>query len=654
MRKPTPLFLFSLPFWALLASSVRSADLIISEFMAANNDTLKDENGDASDWIEIQNTGDSTAHLEGYHLTDDASFPTKWTFPAVDLAPGGFLVVFASGKDRRDPAGELHTNFRLSSSGEYLALIEPDGVTVVHEYAPEFPKQPADLSYGIGQKVTTTYLVEPGAQVRVLVPSDDSLGDSWTGGDEPFDDDGWRSGPGGVGYVTSVPGFLVKNYLATSEVSDLSVAEQVILDPDLQLDVFVENADFIDYHGTGTNKGHYRNNLVFPGASAGEDVDNFVIEATAIITFPEAGEWTFGVTSDDGFGLDISNGEDSFRIEHPAPRGAADTLGVFDVPQAGDYELRLIMYERGGNSTCELYAARGSYSSWSSAFRLVGDTASGGLPVRATVGSGGSGACLSGAIQTDIETEMADVNASVYVRIPFEIDDPSVFRSLSLKVKYDDGFVAYLNGVEIARRNAPSPARYNSRALQDRPASQSCAFENINVDFAKSFLKSGANILAFHAMNDAADSGDFLLYAELADVEIEQGVPSYFNSPTPGEPNSEGYLDLVSDTRFSVDRGFYTEPFSVEISTDTEGAHIRYTVDGTVPTPDYGTLYTGPVFIDKTTTLRALAYKEGYLPTNVDTQTYIFLDDVIEQDYDATLAAGFPTSWGGTSRKPST
>ena len=104
---------------------------IISEFMAVNNSVLADEDGDFSDWIEIRNPDASAISLAGYHLTDDVGDLTKWTFPAVNLNAGATLVVFASNKDRALPAGELHTNFKLSAGGEYLALVKPDGVTIV-------------------------------------------------------------------------------------------------------------------------------------------------------------------------------------------------------------------------------------------------------------------------------------------------------------------------------------------------------------------------------------------------------------------------------------------------------------------------------------------------------------------------------------------
>ena len=122
--------------------------LRISEIMASNSKTLTDEDGDYSDWIEIFNSGGSVANLEGWFLTDSTNQLNRWTFPAVTLPAKGYLVVFASGKNRAATSGKLHTNFSLNADGEYLALVAPDGQTVASEYEPEYPQQRADYSYG--------------------------------------------------------------------------------------------------------------------------------------------------------------------------------------------------------------------------------------------------------------------------------------------------------------------------------------------------------------------------------------------------------------------------------------------------------------------------------------------------------------------------
>ena len=122
---------------------------VISEFAADNDNGLADENGDYRDWIELHNPTAAAIDLDGWHLTDDAAERDKWQFPAVTIPPGGYLVVFASDKDRNDPDGQLHTNFKLSPTGEYLGLIHPDGVTEEFAYSPTFPQQYEDVSYGL-------------------------------------------------------------------------------------------------------------------------------------------------------------------------------------------------------------------------------------------------------------------------------------------------------------------------------------------------------------------------------------------------------------------------------------------------------------------------------------------------------------------------
>lgn len=141
---------------ALLATtpSLLAADtVILSEFMAANTRTLADENKLFGDWIELRNTGATAANLDGWSLTANAKKPRQWTFPATHLPPGGHLLVWASGQDRRSPGRPLHTNFKLSSHGKYLALVRPDG-SMATEFAPQFPPQSPDVSYGFLPGVT--------------------------------------------------------------------------------------------------------------------------------------------------------------------------------------------------------------------------------------------------------------------------------------------------------------------------------------------------------------------------------------------------------------------------------------------------------------------------------------------------------------------
>jgi hypothetical protein len=131
----------------LLDPTAPKPGLMISEFMAANNKTLNDEDGNSSDWIELYNGGMATVNLSGWYLTDQTNNLTKWRFPNVALLTNSYLVVFASEKNRTNPSARLHTNFKLEKNGDYLALVDSQ-TNIVSEFVPNYPEQQTDISYG--------------------------------------------------------------------------------------------------------------------------------------------------------------------------------------------------------------------------------------------------------------------------------------------------------------------------------------------------------------------------------------------------------------------------------------------------------------------------------------------------------------------------
>ena len=427
------------------------AALHITEFLANNEDSIQDEDGDNSDWIEIFNSGSDPINLEGYYLTDDSGVLTKWRFPSIEIPSGGFLLVFASEKDRSGVNSELHTNFKLSGKGEYLALVEKNGSTIVSEFGSQdgpFPRQFEDISYGLmqGGGIIPTLFIGPQQQVKVLVPDNDLLGDSWLAID--FGDETWQSAQMGVGYD--------------------------------------ENTTYANEFGDNGNLGGQLNG----------------------------------------------------------------------------------------------------------------------------------------------------VNNSLYIRANFMVDNPASITELILKMKYDDGFVAYLNDTLIADANAPGGLSWNSEATADHSDNEAVVFQEFNVSSFLYLLKEGKNVLAIHGLNGGITSSDMLISAELHGKKITDpslGKAGYLAMPSPRGYNGETFDGFVGDTQFSVDRGFYEESFNLEITSSTEGAKIRYTLDGTAPSTTNGILYEGPINVDKTTVLRAIAYMSGFRPTNIDTHTYIFPEDVVDQ-----------------------
>ncbi len=137
------LLILFLPF----ALSAQKADLIINEIMALNGSIITDEDGDYSDWIEIYNAGTGTVSLLNWTLSDNSEIPDKWTFPDVSIPANGYLLVFASGKNRALAGQELHTIFRLDAAGEYLGLFDPEGLAAT-KFDPYYPVQKDDHSFG--------------------------------------------------------------------------------------------------------------------------------------------------------------------------------------------------------------------------------------------------------------------------------------------------------------------------------------------------------------------------------------------------------------------------------------------------------------------------------------------------------------------------
>jgi hypothetical protein len=128
-----------------------TSDLVISEFVADNEDGIRDAEGDREDWIEIFNGTPAAINLQNYYLSDDAAVKNKWHFPAYSLPAGAYLVVFASGKDTTFGTNEFHTNFKLSNNGEHLGLYKDDGLggyAAVDTFGALFPRQPSNGGYG--------------------------------------------------------------------------------------------------------------------------------------------------------------------------------------------------------------------------------------------------------------------------------------------------------------------------------------------------------------------------------------------------------------------------------------------------------------------------------------------------------------------------
>ncbi|MBN1671373.1 MAG: lamin tail domain-containing protein [Kiritimatiellae bacterium] len=222
-------------------------------------------------------------------------------------------------------------------------------------------------------------------------------------------------------------------------------------------------------------------------------------------------------------------------------------------------------------------------------------------------------------------SDMAGSYATVYLRRMFTVADAGAVALLKADVDYDDGFILWINGEQVAAVNGPEGVPSHDALAS--AGHESGVYESITLPDPNDYLTSGENVIAVQVFNAGLASSDLKLDLELA-----------------------SFLQ-VADTTFSADRGFYSAPFQVTISTKTPGATIRYTTTGTAPTATTGTAggTNAVVQINTTTCLRAAAFKAGFEPSDVDTQSYFFLDAVIRQ---ANTPAGYPSRWQSVNIDP--
>ncbi|MGC8742605.1 MAG: lamin tail domain-containing protein [Verrucomicrobiia bacterium] len=590
-----------------------ASQLIISEFMAAmsNTNIIADEDGDSSDWIEIRNVGQTAVNLEEWSLTDDANNLRKWQFPSTNINSGGYIVVFASGKDRRIPGRPLHTNFKLDAAGEYLALVEPDGRTIATEFSPKFPLQVPNVSYGFPNIISKTTFIDSNSPVRILVPTSGEFQDDWNKFE--FSDSTWTIGENGVGYETNIEdpneaGYATlllstkpEGYWRFSEnpgtptVANLGTLGTGANGTVNGATLGVEGPRSAQYNGFEPNNTAIRmgsgTSYISVPSSIMNNRNAFTmagwIRPTAtqnnrtglwgqndciefgFITASQIQIWTPG-----GGSLNVNYTFPLNEWHFVAVVGNGSTLKIFfDGVLQGTGGSPTSSY---GSSTYPFNIGGGGVFD-SSGNQFVGDIDEVAVWFRALsdeeVGqlyrnSFGGSIPYTQYIKTDVKNEMYGVNSSIYLRYTFIVPDPSIIEHLVLKMKYDDGFAAFLNGNEILSVNAQETNFWNSTATNRHNDSKAVEFEEFNISYATGFLMPGTNVLAIQGLNIDKSNTDFLIEAALDgySIQLSSTQAVYFTLPTPGFLNGIGSTTpgpLISDVNFSPSLPSQADPIIV-------------------------------------------------------------------------------------------
>lgn len=581
----------------LLFGGGASSQVRISEFLANNVSGLRDEVNEHEDWIEIENPTASTVSLTGWYLTDDVTRLRKWPFPTWTIGAGKRIVVFASNRDHRpaqslagqDNTGSaaqprLATNFKISSNaGRYLALTKEGvgGVVDVISVFNDYPKQVTDVSYGTS--VTTTPVVPANAPAKALVPTagngGSTLGATWRGGAEPFDDSTWEVGTQGAGVAgtaTLVAAANLKLRLNADSASTLTTDNSSAAHSGTN----TSNTTSFMPSATDTAPSPLlrRGAMHFVAAAAAASSSQVVIPAHAdftattgtIMFWMKSGQtnvaaggnegamiWDRRTTSGNVIVLTApSNGNPGRLFSQPAGGGSFYSTARVDDDRwhhvafvynqaAGGTDIFYVDGVASGQIThgnawtwpatqpIELGRSHDGY--WQKYHGLLDELRLYNIvltPAQVAQIFKGADENVNAA---DVGLNLAGSlpgNAGAFIRIPFNVANPAAVQTMRFTGRCNDGFVAWLNGTQVASLNAPTSPAYNSLAT-----TTALATRGLVADFAPTSLVTGTNILAVHAMNNATGDPNFLSLSTLDTIAVD-AVGAYLASNTPGAANS--------------------------------------------------------------------------------------------------------------------
>ncbi len=637
----------------------------ITEFMAANLRTLADRDRDYSDWIELYNAGAAPMNLEGWFLTDNRTNLKKWRFPATTLAAGEFLVVFASGKDRRAPGAELHTNFKLDAERGSLALVKPDGTTIASQF--EYPRQVAGASYGLDMADRPVPVLTAAAPKRFLVPTAD-IGMNWASAE--FNDSAWTAVSGGIGYDTVTnsagpPGANLRERMFGKNASVFLRAPFDVADPSfetLRLRLSYEDG-FIAYlngwevaRRNAPAKAQWNSTAAAQSQRAGATlVENFdapnesyVTGQTDANTKPKIFQGPGGAGQGS---LRLVNGRVNDQLNSVAfPQ---TTPGLFETVVA-DFDFR---WKGTGEGTERLafllipvaqYGANGVGVELA-AFREAKDPKLPGVFAVQLLHNVETGQKALTVHWDRVKRTSADLPSGTFAQrlihhAQIRLQHTEQGALVSVTLTSDAQGAGRKTFTPVSQLLIPGLRPYQPRvqfAGRIGHWDQTIDLDNLRVEFmaaggqsAEDFdlsnfinvLRPGRNVLAIHGLNNSADAPSYLLSPELAAgfSAIRSKETRYFATPTPRAGNRGGLPGLSPPPVFSKRGGVFTDTVKIELNA-REGV-VRYTLDGSEPNAS-SQAYAESITLSGSTLIKAKTFAPDLLPSGTVAETFTLLDE---------------------------
>jgi len=507
--------------------------LIISEVMASNKNTIYDSYGYSSDYIEIYNGYDYDINLEGYYLSDDNFDTKKWVFPNVTIKSKDYLIVYASGLDKKED--ELHTNFKLDNDGEVITLSNKDAKSISKLY---YLKSMEDTSYGYnGKEYVYYYNGSPnsentGEYSKDVIKVEKKKSDIYI-----------------TEYMTNnVSAYKSKdgNYYSVIELYNNS-------DKDINLEGYFLTDKYDDLY-------KYK----FPNVVI-KSKDYLVIYASGLEKYEDELHTNFTL-----------NNDDNVLVLSDSKKNEISKVYINDMNpniSLGYYDNKWLYYSENsiGSENKDNYVNNYEY-----------------------------------------EKELIINEVSI---LPSEVIELKNVSNNSINLS--NYYISDKSGVKSKLPNV----NLKSGGYYLLYASDRYSYSNGRLYIGFRINSSTEEITLYNGelIVDTYDSGKL---KNGVSSGINDGKRVYYKNITLGKENGSTYYSGYSNSPlFSIDGGYVDKGTKVELKS-TDGSEIYYTLDGSFPT-NKSTKYTGAIDINKTTVIKAIAYKDGYIESDIVSRTYV-------------------------------
>ncbi|MBR3816008.1 MAG: lamin tail domain-containing protein [Clostridia bacterium] len=580
MKKRLAVFLlasFMLLAFAACDDTSISKNVYISEIMSNNVTTIADENGDMCDWIELHNPTAEPVNIGGYMLTDNSENMNKYTFPDFTLKAGEYFIIYADGVDKYDAERRIiHVPFSISTKGESIFLYNAKGKLICRMNVIGLKD---DQSYGVG--------------------AEESL----------------------VVFETPTPGYANSESVQQAEVQTPSVdlGGKVFINeyaPNSTQTLMDDEGDFVSWVEIYNDSDDSVNLKGYSLSDDALDVDKWVFPDFKIESKSYAVVYLSGKTKQ-------YDGSDRIHATFKL-NGKEGSLCLYDKNDTAVDTC--VVEELVSNLSCG---------------RSLDDRSKFVYFAKPTPGKENVGAGFDtiGSAQYTKNRELAITEVA-----PVNTTAPQ-----SAQDEYFDYVELYNTGTEeINLKNYKLSESKKSESFHQLPDITVKPGEYVAIFCADSDYVSSktGNIYVNYGLNRYGETvylmdNDNVVVDSFSYSRMQSGYSSgrdingtldevCFAELTPGSANPATTLKKsLSNPELSLSSTYVDAGTQVEIS--AAAGEIRYTLDGSVPTKK-SPLYEGPITINETTVIRAIALCDGYIPSEVVCGTYLVSERIHDLD----------------------